>query len=356
MTSSFKSNRTLLFVGTYTKSCDSDGIYIYEFDTETAEATLIASTQDIISPSFLSISPDGKFVYSVNENGDESTISVFAFDSDNNEIRLLNQQDSHGASPCHIVDDANYVIVANYAGGNIAVFDKAADGSLAGIRQIVQHHGSGPNRKRQEKAHVHMTVFSPDGKYLLVNDLGADEICVYDFDSKAAGDVLSLRKKYKLKPGSGPRHLTFSRDGRHVYLLHELDGTLTTFAYDDGKLTEIDETTIVQNGFTGEIGGGDIHIDNTGRFLYATNRGDANTISAFEIADGGKPINVETISTKGKGPRNFAISPDNKFLLIGHQESNEIVVFCINQQTGKLSDTGKRISLCSPVCLKFATV
>ncbi len=356
MTASKKTSRTLLFVGTYTKSCQSDGIYIYDFNPDTARTRVVTSTKKVVSPSFLSISLDRRLVYSVNENGEQSSVSVFAFDTDQEQIKLFNQIGSYGASPCYIVDDGNCVFVANYEGGTIAVFDKFPDGSIAGIRQVVHHHGNGPNAERQEKAHVHMISLSPDRNYLLATDLGSDEIYVYDFNHDGNGDVLSLKAKYKSNPGSGPRHFTFSRDGLHLYLLHELDGRLTTFSYDDGKLGKIDETTIVEDGFKGEIGGGDIHIDNGGRFLYATNRGDANTISVFGILAQGKLKHVETIGTKGKGPRNFAFSPDNKFLLIGHQDSNEIVIFGVDQQSGKLSDTGKRIPLCAPVCLKFMTI
>lgn len=347
-----QSNQCYLLVGTYTKNCDSTGIYVYTCDIETAQLTLIATTEKIVSPSFLSISKDGKFVYSVNENGDRSMISAFAFDQLNGRIELLNQAESHGASPCYIIDDANHILVANYEGGTIAVFEKAADGSIGGIRQVVVHRGSGPNRDRQKKAHVHTVRFSPDKKYVLANDLGADEVSIYDY-SPSTDEVLTLKNQYKMKPGSGPRHLAFSPDGKFVYVLHELDGSLAAFEYHDGALNKIGETTVVGQGFAGEIAGADIHTDENGGFLYATNRGDADTISVFKIGEDGNLTHIETQDTKGKGPRNFAIAPGGKFLLVAHENSNEIVIFSRDEVTGRLADTGKRLSLCAPVCLKF---
>lgn len=346
-----QSDQVLLFVGTYTKTCDSKGVYVYTFNPETADLDLAASTENVVSPSFLTVSGDGKHVYSVNENDDDSTVSAFAFDGKG--IRLLNQTDSNGASPCYITDDERNVLVANYSGGTIAVFGKTPDGKLSKAKQVIRHHGSGPNRERQEKAHVHMVTFSPDGKYVLANDLGTDEISIYDYRPAHDSEILSLRKKIKVKPGSGPRHLTFSPNGKFAYLLHELDGTLTVFRYADGSLDKIQEATIVQNDFKGKNGAADIHITDDGEFVYATNRGDADTISTFAVAADGKLLHIETIPTKGKSPRNFAIAPGGKYLLVGHQDSNEIVVFSRDERTGKLSDTGKRIALCAPVCLKF---
>jgi 6-phosphogluconolactonase len=343
----------LLFVGTYTNSCDSDGIYAYTFNLDTAEASPVSQTHNIVSPSYLSISQDRNFIYSVNENGDNSSISAFAFDRVSFKIKLLNQMDSNGASPCYIIDDDHNLIVANYSGGTIAVFGKSSQGAIGVVKQVVTHHGSGPNHERQEKAHVHMVAFSPDRKYLLANDLGTDEISIYNYNPISPTIVLSLKSKVKVKPGSGPRHLTFSSDGKFVYSIHELDGTLTTFAYNDGKLEKIDETTVVQPGFTGKTGAADIHTTADGKFLYATNRGDANTISVFALDNNGKPSHVETVGTEGKGPRNFVITPGGKFVLVAHQDSNEIVIFSRDQRTGKLSATGQRIALCAPVCLKF---
>ncbi|MBX9806852.1 MAG: lactonase family protein, partial [Flavobacteriaceae bacterium] len=167
---------------------------------------------------------------------------------------------------------------------------------------------------------------------------------------------LKLKSRMDVKSGSGPRHLTFSKDGKFVYVLQELDGTITSFSYTDGILKKASETTVVAPDFKGDIGAADIHISPDGKFLYATNRGTANDISAFKILKNGKLEFVQRTSTLGKGPRNFAIDPTGNFLLVGHQYTNDIVIFKRDKTTGILTNTGKKIELCSPVCLVFTKI
>lgn len=346
-------NNLNLIVGTYTNSCQSKGIYVYEFNTKKAQLRLKKRSDSMVNPSFVSLSKDNKFLYAVNENGLESTVSSLGFDSESGKMTPINKVDSKGADPCYIINDDKNVIVANYSGGNISVFGKNEDGSLTEAKQVVQHYGKGINKERQESAHVHMVYFSPDKKYVLSNDLGTDKVYVYDYNPTAPNEVLTLKDSVSVKGGSGPRHLTFSKKGKYVYLLQELDGSLTSFKYDDGKLTQVFETTIVAPDFKGAISAADIHISPNGKFLYASNRGDANTISIFKIGTKGKLISKGQTSTLGKGPRNFVIDPTGKFLLVAHQFSNNVIFFKINKRKGTLTDTGKRFDLCSPVCLIF---
>jgi 6-phosphogluconolactonase len=341
-----------LFIGTYTKTCDSQGIYLYEFDTYTGETKVKASTESIVNPSFLTISKDKQFLYATNEDGNNSKISAFRFTALKNTIELINQVDAHGADPCHIINDEQKVIVATYSGGTISVFEKQSDNSLK-FQQAFMHKGSSINPERQEKAHLHMLQFSPDGKFILATDLGSDFIYVYQYNPLQRNNTLEVKKAIKVRPGSGPRHLTFSRDGKFVYLVQELDGTVSVFKYGEGNLELIQETSLVKQNFKGKTSAADIHISPDGKFLYATNRGDANTISCFEIKKNGKLKLQQTTSTMGKGPRNFCIDPTGNFLLVAHQYTNDVVIFKIDKATGKLSDSGKKIELCSPVCLVF---
>jgi 6-phosphogluconolactonase len=349
-----QNNLLNLIVGTYTNTCYSKGIYVYEFDTNNAQMRLKKSSDSIVNPSYVSLSKDDKFIYAVNESGEESTVSSFAFDPVNGKPSFINKESSKGADPCYIINDDQNVIVANYSGGSISVFGKKLDGGLTEAKQVVQHYGNGANADRQEKAHVHMVYFSPDKKYVLSNDLGNDKVYVYNYNPTATTEVLSLKDSISVKAGSGPRHLTFSKNGKYVYLLQELDASLTTFSYADGKLSQINETTILAKDYKGTFGSADIHISPNGKFLYASNRGDANTISIFKISKKGKLVLKSQISTLGKGPRNFVIDPTGKFLLVAHQYTNDIMIFKINKRKGTLTDTGKKIDLCSPVCLVFA--
>jgi 6-phosphogluconolactonase len=345
-------NDTNLIIGTYTNSCDSKGIYVYSFNSETGETILKSSTDNTLNPSYLTVSKDKRFVYSVNENGNDSKVSTFQYSSESGKLQFLNQVSAEGADPCYIINDEKQVIVATYSGGTISVFEKMNDGSLK-FQQSYIHKGSSINTSRQEKSHIHMVQFSPDNNYLLATDLGADFIYVYRYNPKDRNNVLESKKVIKVKSGSGPRHLTFSKNGKYVYLLQELDGTVSVFEFNNGNLKLVQETTVVAKDFKGDTGAADIHISPDGKYLYATNRGAANDITCFEIKSNGKLEHRFNTSTLGISPRNFSIDPSGNFLLVANQYSNEVVIFRIDKITGSLTETSKRIALCSPVCLVF---
>ncbi|WP_291098902.1 MULTISPECIES: lactonase family protein [unclassified Flavobacterium] len=349
-------NKFNLIVGTYTNTCDSKGIYVYDFNSNTAQSHLKNTSEKIVNPSYLTVSGDGKFIYSANEDGQKSTVSSFKFNHTTGKLDFINSQNSKGADPCYIINDDKNVIVANYSGGNISVFGKNSDGSITEAKQVVQHFGKGINAKRQESPHVHMVYFSPDKKYILSNDLGKDYVYLYQYNPNSASEVLKIKDSVAVKAGSGPRHLTFSKDGKFVYVLEELDGTLTTFSYANGMLKKLDETSIIAKDFKGDIGSAAIRISPDGKFLYATNRGTANDISIFKILKNGKLESKGRTTTLGKGPRDFAIDPTGNFLLVAHQYTNDVVIFKRDKITGSLTDTGKRITLCSPVCLVFTKI
>jgi 6-phosphogluconolactonase len=355
-TSQAQENKFNLIVGTYTKSCDSKGIYVYEFDSSTGDFKLKNNTENIVNPSYLTVSSDNKFVYSVNETDNKSAVSAFEFNSKSGKLDFINLQNPRGVGSCYIINDEKNLITANYSSGSISVLGKNNDGSIGEVKQVVQHTGKGINEKRQEAPHAHMVYFSPDKKYVLSNDLGTDKVYVYKYNPNSATEVLNLKSSIDVKQGSGPRHLIFSKDGKYVYVLQELDGTLTSFSYADGVLKKVSETTVVEADFKGDVGAADIHISPDGKFLYATNRGTANDISAFKILKNGKLEFVQRTSTLGKGPRNFNIDPTGNFLLVGHQYTNDIVIFKRDKKTGSLAATGKKIELCSPVCLVFTKI
>lgn len=343
-----------LLVGTYTVPGKSEGIYLYDFDLKTGATVLKSVTKGIINPSFLAVAPDQKFVYAVNENGNNSTVSAFKYNALQGTLSLLNQVNSKGNDPCHISVDKQNVIVANYSGGSLAVFKRLPNGYLSEAVQVIQHQGKSIDPKgRQASAHVHMAMFSPDCKRLLVNDLGEDKTYIYRYDANGMGKTLGEIKAVNSTAGSGPRHLTFSKDGKFVYLVHEFNGKITVFNYKNNNLTPIQEVPTAPKGFMGKIDAADIHVSPDGKFLYESNRGDANSISVFKIAQNGSLKFIETVGSLGKGPRNFTIDPSGKFLLVGHQYTNEVVVFNRSLQTGKLSDSGKRIAVGAPVCLIF---
>jgi 6-phosphogluconolactonase len=340
----------VLYVGSYTKSCENQGISVFRFDPENAEATPVHTVRSP-NPSFLALSRDGQYLYAVNENGN-GAVAAFTLDETRKPV-FLNKAETAGADPCQLIADDSHIMVANYASGSIAVFERYPDGSVSKIRQLLAHSGKGPNADRQEKPHVHQLTFSPDHKFVLAADLGTDAVYVYEYHKNEPHGILALKGRIAVKPGSGPRHLAFGKQGKFVYLLHELDGTLTVFSHAEGKLEKIQETTVVSAGFEGKIGAADIHVSEDGKFLYATNRGDANTISTFSISEEGKIAFVEMVPSGGKEPRNFVVAPGGRFALVANQKSDAIAIFSRNTKTGRLADTGKRIDICAPACLLF---
>lgn len=354
LSTAFAQKNFNLLIGTYTSSGKSEGIYSYNFDTETADTQLKSITKNVINPSYLSFSPDKKFVYSVNETGKTSAVSAFKFDKITGALSFLNKVESGGNDPCYITSDKDNVVIANYSGGSLSIFKRNINDELQPATQTLSHTGKSIDPKgRQKSAHVHMVKFSPDKKYLISTDLGEDFVYSYFYNPSNSKEPLEFRAKTQTKLGTGPRHFDFSQNGKYLYLINEFDGVITTYKYNNGILRPIDTKPTVDSNFEGKIDGADIHVSADGKFLYSTNRGDANTISVFSVLKSGKLKFVERVSTLGKGPRNFVIDPSGKFLLIAHQYTNDVVIFNRNTVTGKLTDSNKRINVGVPVCLIF---
>jgi len=342
-----------LIIGTYTAPGKSEGIYVYNFNTSTADFKAVSIAKNVINPSFLALTADRKFLYAVNEDGDKSKVSAFSFDAASGDIGFLNSRPAEGADPCYLIADDQHVLAANYTGGSIAVFGRDPSGALTPVKQVIQHTGSSINKSRQSSAHVHMVRFTPDHKYVVVNDLGEDKVYFYTYDKEAKDSILVLKNSIDVEPGSGPRHIVFSPNGKFAYLVQELNGGITAFNYADGTLKKIQETTMVAKDFKGENGGSDIQLSADGKFLYASNRGTANTITTFAIGKDGKLISKGQISTNGSGPRAFTIDPSGNWVLVGHQNTNDIVIFKRNKTTGILTPTGKKIEIGAPVSFLF---
>lgn len=345
-----------LVVGSYTKNQDEIGLRVYEFDSSTGKAQLKSSLVGAKDPSYLLIHPTNKFVYTVNESA--AKVSAYAYDSLSGKLTYLNQQDSKGDAPCYISTDKNgkLAIVANYSGGSLAVFPIQKTGKLASASQVIAYEGAGPDKERQAKPHIHSTILSPDDKIVAVSDLGTDKIELYNFNPADPKKALKayIPASIKLPAGGGPRHVSFSANGRFLYSIQEMTANISVIDFSDKTPAIIQNITMLKPDFKGTIGAADIHLSADGKFLYATNRGDANEIGVFAIDQvSGKLTLVEIIPTLGKGPRNFVISPNDDFILIGHQYTNNIIVFKRDKGTGKLTDSGERIEANAPVCLKF---
>ena len=343
-----------LLVGTYTKN-GSKGIYVLSFDTATGKATEISHTNGASNPSFLTISKDHGQVYAVSE-GSEGKVSAYSFAD--NKLNLIQEKTSKGSDPCYITlsPDQTNLFVANYSGGSITSYHRFADGRLSNPQQFIQHEGKSVNEARQEKAHVHGIFFSPDGKYVLTPDLGTDEISIYPYQTKN-GPPLQIQKATSIQssPGAGPRHLCFSSNGKFLYVIEELTGSISVYRFTKGTASFLQKVYTHPSSFKGNAGSADIHLSPDGLYLYASNRGEQNNIVSFKVLPNGKleEKSIQYYSTEGKAPRNFTISKDGNWLLVANQNSDNIIAFRRNIQTGALTSTGVSIKLSMPVCLLF---
>ncbi len=339
-------------VGTYTDS-PIQGINHLYFSPSENILTVETIAGGIANPSFVIASKDGKRVFSLEEESGTPGGQVLSFDRnpDDNSLTLIDQKKSGGDHPCHISISPNedFVILANYTGGSLSAFKVSQEGMLAHV-QTIQHSGKSVNSNRQEGPHVHSTTFDPEGKRVLVADLGTDKIYVYDFDA-SHDEPLKLSGEYPMTPGDGPRHLTFSADGSEVLVVQEMAAAMEVFAYENGTLTSKQRLSLLSEGFEGTVGAAEIRLSPDGKQVYVSNRGDANTISVFGKRPSGQYVLVQNIPSGGLMPRNFNLTADGKYLLAAHQASNDIVIFERDEFTGKLTQTLWKAELNKPVYL-----
>ena len=352
----------LVYVGTYTTTSKSEGIYLYRLNLSSGELKPAGVASQAVNPSYLALSPNRRSLYAVNEVDEfagkkSGAVTAFALDPRTGELRMLNQQPSLGASPCYVEVDArgNFVLAANYNGGNRAVFPVQSDGSLGKATDLKQDQGSSINRNRQSGPHAHCIVLDRLNRFAYSCDLGTDKIMIFRFDGRNGKLRPAQTPWVAARPGAGPRHLTFHPSGKFAFVINELDSTITAFACDrvNGSLTALRTLSTLPADFSGANTGADIHLSADGRFVYCSNRGhDSIAIFAFDTRTRELTVAGHE-STRGAVPRNFAIDPTGAFLLVANQNSDNIVVFRRDQFSGTLSATGLVATVPSPVCLKF---
>jgi 6-phosphogluconolactonase len=344
-----------VLIGTYTKG-SSKGIYVYRFYEQNGQMAFLNEIDDISNPSYLCVTDNNKFVYAVNENT-KGGVSSFTFEPKTGRLALINQQETQGADPCYVsVDkDQRNMFVANYSSGSLATFPLNKDGSIGALSQLVKDAGSSVVKDRQEGPHVHTAVLSPNEKYLLYTDLGTDKLNVMRYKASRTPPLTPADPAFaSVTPGGGPRHLAFSADGKFVFLLQEISGVITTFSYDNGKLTKVDTADMKIREFGGNIGSAAIHLSPDGRFLYASNRGNANNITEYAInPDNGHLTFVSRVNTVGRGPRDFIIDPTGRYLIVANQIGGNIVVYQLHATTGAPTTVVSQTLIDSPVCLKI---
>ncbi len=350
-----------LIAGTYTNE-GSKGIYVYRFNAQTGKASWVSNTDSVSNPSFVIVSGNENYLYAVNEtNGtNPGRVSAFSFNKNNGSVKLLNSELTGGDDPCHLAlsNDNKWLVVANYTGGSVSVFPVKNDGTVEPYTQLIKDSGSGINKERQEKAHVHEAIFSPDYKYVLTPDLGIDKVIIYKFNPSLKQPLTPSDSSYIQTPaGSGPRHITFHPRKKFAYLINELTGNVIAYSYRQDRFTELQQIVTHPEDFNGAPGSAEIVVSPDGKNLYVSNRGEENTITIFSIDPLTGKLSLKGYqSTLGKAPRNFIIDPTGNYLLVANQDSDNIVIFKINKQTGLLKQTGEEIHLSRPVCLQMVRI
>jgi len=348
----------IVYVGTYTRQT-SKGIYAYRFEGATGKLTPIGLAVETSNPSFLAVHPNQRFVYAVGE-GSTGITSAFAIEPGTGKLKLLNSVSSKGNGPCHVAFDktGQWIFVANYGSGSIAAFPVRADGTLGEASASIQHSGSSVDTRRQEGPHAHSVNISPDNRFLVATDLGLDETLVYRFDLSKGALTPNDPPFAKSAAGLGPRHFTFSPNGKFAYVVNEMKSSVTAFSYDKsrGTLKEIQTLSALPENFSGSNSGAEIVIHPDGQFLYSSNRGH-DSIAVFGVDPKSGLLKSNTwIGTGGKTPRSFAIDPTGRYLFAANQNSDSVVVFRIDQTTGGLRATGGVLEVPSPVSVVFAAV
>lgn len=362
MATPLQAAKSLVFIGTYTKGSDSEGIYRFRFDDESGALSPAGTAGISTNPSFLALHPQKNLLFAVGEtrdfNGtDCGSLAAFEIDPSTGELTELNRVSSSGGSPCHLVTDreGKHLLVANYHGGSVAVVEIGEDGKLGARSAFVQHEGSSVDRSRQESPHAHSINLDRANRRAFAADLGTDELVIYTFDSERG--TLERSGAVDIAPGSGPRHLAIRPDGKFLYLLNEMKSTLTTIAYDSGSgnCEQLQTISTLPGDYRGANGTAEVQITPDGRFLYASNRGH-DSLACFRIdADSGRLTLIEIEPTGGSAPRNFGIHPGGRFIIAANQNSDSLRVFAIDQASGELEDTGHSAKCPKPVCVTFFT-
>jgi 6-phosphogluconolactonase len=326
-----------ILIGTYTDT-GSQGIYAYTLSQDMSAIERVGTSKAVQNPSFLAY--ESGIVYAVNEL-DQGKVQSYSYP----DFKLLSEQTTGGAHPCHIGISNGRLYAGNYSGGNLAAYKIDAKGGISSATDIYQNTGSGPVKGRQDKPHIHSVNPSPDGESLWVADLGTDEVLVFDTKD------LKKPKRIAMKAGAGPRHITFHPVLSLAYVINELDNTITVVDMKTHAL--IQNISTLPEGFQGRSHCADIHFSPDGKFLYGSNRF-SDTIAVFEVNEKSGSLRfVEAVPAGGNVPRNFAISPDGNFVLVALQDSNKIVIFSRDQKTGKLKETGRDLEVPKPVFVRF---
>jgi len=352
------SQNTYAFFGSFNRDKNTEGIYVYELDTISGKLSKTTSYTGILNPSFLTLSPDGKYVFACTESKTKNggSVSSFEFNRENKTLTFINKQKSGGENPVYLTTHKNgkWLVNGNYTEGSVSVYPISENGKIEPYVQNFQFSEGSINPDRQERAHIHSTVFSPNFDYLFLPDLGADKIRAYEFNPDSNEPLKTAEVPFtQTTLGSGPRHFTFHPNGKFAYCIEEMGGAVSAYSYENGKLNAIQRINTHSDKYKENFESSDVHISPDGRFLYASNRGIENNIAIFSIREDGTLKTIAYQSIKGKHPRVFGLDPSGKFLIATNAGNGNVVVFKRNPNTGLLKKVGKKITIKSVSCVQI---
>jgi 6-phosphogluconolactonase len=345
------------YVGSFTsaeRKARGNGINVFNMDTTTGAWNHVQHVGELVNPSFLVLSKNQRALYSV--HGDESHATAFAVDRASGQLKLIGRASTGGKNGVHQAIDPSgkFLIVANYASGTVAVLPIAEDGALRDQIQLVELKGPiGPHRVRQASSHPHEIVFDPSGRFALVPDLGLDRVFVLGFD--AATGKLSEASVMQGRSTSGPRHLAFHPTRPVVWVLNELDSTVTTCQWDGerGALKPVQVITTLPTSYTGETTAAELAVSPSGGFVYASNRG-SDDICCYAVDQGNGMLNaMEWVPTQSKGPRFIGLTPSGRLLYAANEVGDTVVTYRVDAASGRLTPTGQVVQTATPVTIVF---
>ena len=351
------SPKDIIYAGT-SSARGSKGIYVFQFDRSLGKLTELQTVTEGISPNFLALSPDRKYLYAIYSTGTiqdgNGSVMSFKIDPSTGFLTKLNEQSSEGNGPANISIDpkGRFAYVSNYGGGSLAVYPINKDGALEKASDVIKHTGTSIVQGRQEGSHVHSIIPSKDGKFVYVSDLGIDKVMIYQVQ-KSGKLVPAIIPFVKNVPGSGPRHFAIHPNGNFAYSAEEISSTIASFRIDklNGSLSPLERLNMLPAGFTDKSSAADIHFSPDGKFLYASNRGHESLVIYAVDPKTGKMSLVGHENTGGKHPRNFMIDKRGEYVLTANQNTDNIVVFSRDKQTGKLIPTGEQVLVPAVLCL-----
>ena len=352
---------TYVFIGSYnfSKSEDTAGIFVFELNEKNGQLNEIASVKNVLNPSFLTLSQNGKFLYACTDTKtpNAGSVSSYEFNPSTKKLTFINSQKTNGENPVYLSVNKNekWLTTANYNDGSVSVFSLNENGSIHPINQFISFKDSSINKERQSSSHIHSTIFSPKEDFLFLPDLGADKIRCFQFDSNKNQPLIETQfPNTNTTLGSGPRHFTFHPNGKFAYCIEELSGTVSVYNYQKGKLDSLQRISTHFKKYDSVLSSADIHISPDGKYLYASNRNIENNIAIFIIQDNGTLKLIGHQSTFGTIPRNFAMNKNGKFLIVANQKSGNMVVFKRNKKTGLLKKIKQNnVVLKNPSCVQI---